>query len=192
MSAITVKFLEELGVTKEAAEKIFAVRGEEITRFNTEKAELENKLAQKEKSIENLTCELEAVKEKEKDEGEWKSKFQALKAENEAKEKQAEADRIYKEKSEGIEKRFNTASEGKKFNHDAIRSDYLRKFAEALENKEFEGKSDEDIFKELTQNDEFAFRGITKFQLPGGNPTGENADTNEAKARAVMGLAPKN
>ena len=100
----------------------------------------------------------------------WKAKFEALQAENIAKEKQAEADRILAEKNADIEKRFAECVGDKKFSHDAIKADYLKKFAEALESEEYKGKGDVDIFHALTKDDKNAFEGVTAVKLAGGTP----------------------
>lgn len=168
--AITVKYLEGLGVDKEVAEKIFAERSGEIEKEKAKYATLEKELQESKESLENLTTEFETLKTANADGADWKAKFEALQAENEAKAKKAEADRILKEKNESIEKRFNECVGNKQFNHEAIRADYLKKFADALESKDFEGKGDSDIFKELTQNDGTAFRGVVQIPLAGGSP----------------------
>lgn len=93
-------------------------------------------------------------------------------AENEAKAKQAEAERIAREKTEGFDKRFEAVVGDKRFTHDAIRADYRRKFETALSDKENEGKSDADIFHTLTKDDATAFTGVTAVRLQGGRPSG--------------------
>ena len=98
--------------------------------------------------------------------------LQALQAENVAKEKQAEADRILAEKNADIEKRFNECVGDKKFSHDAIKASYLKKFADALESEEYKGKGDADIFHALTKDDATAFTGVTAVRLQGGRPMG--------------------
>lgn len=189
--AITVKYLEGLGVEKEVAEKIFAERSGEIEKEKEKYSALEKELKEKNESLENLTTEFDALKTANADGADWKAKFEALQADNEAKAKQAEADRILKEKNESIEKRFNDCVGDRQFNHEAIRAEYLKKFGEALENKDFEGKGDSDIFKELTQNDGDAFKGVVQIPLAGGRPRSTNNNADEAKARAVMGLPPR-
>ena len=62
----------------------------------------------------------------------------------------------------------------KKFNHDAIREAYLKKFGDALESKEYEGQSDADILHALTKDDATAFTGVTAVKLAGGRPQGVN------------------
>ena len=103
---------------------------------------------------------------------EYKTKYEALVADNEAKAKQAEADRIAKEKAESLDKRFDAVVGDKKFSHEAIRADYRRKFENALADKENEGKSDADIFFALHKDDRNAFEGVTAVKLAGGRPQG--------------------
>ncbi len=188
--AITVKYLEELGIEKETAEKIFAERSKEIESEKSKLTELQNKLSEKETSYNSLTEELEKLKNDNATAEDFKTKFETLQNEIKEKEEKAEADRLAKEKADGIANRFNTVSGEKEWNHDAIKADYLKKFGEALENKDFEGKSDADIFHELTKNDATAFKGVTAFRLEGGATRNIGSETDDAKARAVMGLPP--
>jgi hypothetical protein len=57
----------------------------------------------------------------------------------------------------------------KQFTHDAIRDSYLKRFGDALDSKDYEGKSDADIFHDLTKDDAAAFKGVQVVQLKGGN-----------------------
>ncbi len=188
--AITVKYLEGLGIEKEIAEKIFAERSKEIESDKAKVTELENKLSEKESSLNSLTEEIEKLKNDNASAEDFKTKFEALQREIKEKEDKAEADRKAKEKADGIENRFNAVVGDKKFNHDAIRADYLKKFGEALESKDFEGKSDADILHALTKDDAAAFEGVTTFTLAGGAGKGIGTEIDDAQARAVMGLPP--
>ena len=170
--AITVKYLEDLGVEKEVAEKIFAERSKEIEADKAKREKLETELKEKKESLDNLSKEFEDLKSSNASAEEYKTKYEALVADNEAKAKQAEADRILKEKQENVLNRFNAVVGDKKFSHDAVKADYLKKFGEALENKDFEGKSDADVFHALTKDDANAFTGVTAVKLAGGNPKG--------------------
>ena len=134
--AITVKYLEDLGVEKEVAEKIFAERSKEIEADKAKREKLETELKEKTESLENLTTEIDTLKASGKNAEEIQAKLDALVAEREAEKKQAEADRILAEKTESINKRFEAVLGDKKFNHDAIREAYLKKFGDALESKE--------------------------------------------------------
>lgn len=177
--AITVKYLEDLGVEKEVAEKIFAERSKEIEADKAKREKLETELKEKKESLDNLSKEFEDLKSSNASAEEYKTKYEALVADNEAKEKQAEADRILAEKNADIEKRFAECVGDKKFSHDAIKADYLKKFAEALESEEYKGKGDVDIFHALTKDDKNAFEGVTAVKLAGGRPQGTSGKTRD-------------
>lgn len=174
--AITVKYLTGLGIDEETANKIFAERGKEIEADKAKYTELENKLTEKENSFNALTQEFETLKANKANAEDWEKKFNDLQTEIAEKEKQEKADREAKEKADMIENRFNAVVGDRKFTHEAIKADYLHKFGEALENKDFTGKSDADIFHELTKDDKPAFQGVTSIQLEGGKPIGSGED----------------
>ena len=131
------------------------------------------------------------MKEKKADFDKLNNEFEALQSENIAKEKKAEADRILAEKNADIEKRFDECVGDKKFSHEAIKSSYLKKFADALESDDYKGKGDADIFHALTKDDATAFTGVTAVKLQGGTPQGLGSNYDDATARAVMGLPKK-
>jgi hypothetical protein len=170
--AITVKYLEDLGVEKSVAEKIFAERSKEIEAEKAKREKVEADLEANKKSLESLTKEFETLKTSNASAEEYKSKYEAIVADNEAKARQAEADRIAKEKAEGIDKRFDAVVGEKKFTHSAIRAEYRRQFETALSDKANEGKSDADVFHALTKDDATAFTGVTAVKLQGGRPQG--------------------
>lgn len=177
--AITVKYLEDLGVEKEVAEKIFAERSKEIEADKAKREKLETELQEKKESLDNLSKEFENLKSSNASAEEYKTKYEALVADNEAKAKKAEADRILAEKNADIEKRFAQCVGDKKFSHDAIKASYLKKFAEALESEEYKGKGDVDIFHALTKDDAAAFTGVTAVKLAGGRPSGTSGKTRD-------------
>jgi hypothetical protein len=173
--AITVKYLEDLGVEKEVAEKIFAERSKEIEADKAKRETVEMKLKEAEKSLESLTTEIDTLKTSGKNAEEIQAKLDALIAEREAEKTKAEADRIMKEKQENILNRFKAVVGDKKFSHLAIEEAYLKKFGEALESKDFEGQSDEQIMHALSKDDATAFTGVTAVKLAGGKPMGTNS-----------------
>lgn len=190
--AITVKYLTDLGIDEETAKRIFAERGKEIEADKAKYTELENKLTEKENSFNTLTQEFETLKTNNANAADWEKKFNDLSAEIAEKEKQAKLEREAKEKADMIENRFNAVVGERKFTHEAIKADYLHKFGEALDNKDFTGKSDADIFHELTKDDKTAFEGVTTVQLAGGTNKGMGENIDEAHIRSVMGLPPLN
>ena len=177
--AITVKYLEDLGVEKEVAEKIFAERSKEIEADKAKREKLETELKEKKESLDNLSKEFEDLKSSNASAEEYKTKYEALVADNEAKAKQAEADRILAEKTENINKRFEAVVGEKKFSHNAIKADYLKKFGEALELEENKSLSDEQVFHNLIKDDKNAFEGVTAVKLAGGRPSGTSGKTRD-------------
>ena len=180
-------------LTDEQVDKIMAVNGADVEKGKAKVTALEAELKTAKETIDKTSAEFEALKSTNASAEEYKSKYEALVAENEAKAKQAEADRIAKEKAEGLDRRFETVVGDKKFSHEAIRADYRRRFENALADKENEGKSDADIFFDLHKDDKNAFEGVTAVKLAGGRPQGvggQNID--EVRARAVMGLPVQN
>lgn len=173
--AITVKFLEELGIEPETAKKIFAERGLEVEKEKAKLTAVQAELTEKKTAFDNLNSEMEALKTSNASAEDWKTKFEALQADNIAKEKQAEAEKIMQAKNENINNRFNTALGDKKFYNDPTREYYLKKFGEAIEAEENQGKSDTDVLHSLTKDDEKAFQGVEIIKLAGGKPLGTSA-----------------
>lgn len=177
--------------TDEQLKSVMDLNGGDVEKAKSKVTALEAELKESKEDFAKLNTELETLKTANADGEEWKTKFEALQAENEAKARQAEADRIMQEKTENITKRFETALGDKKFSHDAIREAYLKKFGEALESTDYQGKSDIEVFHDLTKDDASAFKGIEIVKLAGGRPQGGGTDTDEARARAIMGLPPE-
>lgn len=168
--AITTKYLEDLGIDKETAAKIFAERSKEIEADKADKEKLENELKEKKESLDNLTKDFNELKANNASAEDFKKKYEDLVADNEAKAKKAEEERKQAEKDADILNRFTACVGDKKFSHDAIKASYLKKFGEALESDEYKGKGDTDIFHALTKDDATAFTGVTRVNLAGGNP----------------------
>lgn len=167
-------------VTDEALKTFNAELGKKFVSkadFNAKSEEIKTLKAEKQ----SLEAEITKLNETAKGGEDVKAELEALKAQIESDKKQAEADRIMREKNESIEKRFNECVGDKQFNHEAIRAEYLKKFGEALESKDFEGQGDSDIFHTLTKDDGKAFQGITVVKLAGGTPraTGKTYNTKE-------------
>lgn len=187
--AITVKYLEGLGIEKDLANKIFAERSEEIEAEKKKYADLEKKLADSNANFEKVQKEFDALKETNASAEDYKAKFEKLTADVKAEKEKAEADRKAAEKASGIKNRFVSAIGEKKFSHPAVESDYLRQFTEALEKDENQGKADTDIIHALTKDDAGAFVGVSKEHIPGGK--GGNLPPDNSQARAIMGLPNK-
>lgn len=151
------QFNAELG-KKFVAKADFNAKVEEVKTLKGEKKKLEDEVA---RLNENANGNEDVKKE-----------LEALKAKIDADAKQAEADRISREKAESDERLFNEAVGEKKFSHDAIKSHYFNLFRQDLAKEENKGKSAVDILHNLTKDDATAFTGVTAVKLAGGRPTG--------------------
>ena len=158
--------------TDEQLKAVMDLNGADVEKVKSKVTALEAELKGKKDDIDKLNEEFEALKKSNASGEDWKAKFEALQAENVAKEKQAEADRILAEKTENISKRFDAVLGEKTFSHNAIKADYLKKFTDAVELEENKSLSDEQIFHNLTKDDARAFTGVTAVKLAGGKPQG--------------------
>ena len=161
------QFNAELG-KKFVAKADFNAKVEEVKTLKGEKKTLEDEVT---RLNENANGNEDVKKE-----------LEALKAKIDADAKQAEADRISREKAESDERLFNEAVGEKKFSHDAIKSHYFNLFRQDLAKEENKGKSAVDILHNLTKDDKNAFEGVTAVKLAGGTPqgNGSNSVTREA------------
>ena len=151
------QFNAELG-KKFVAKADFNAKVEEVKTLKGEKKTLEDEVS---KLNENANGNEDVKKE-----------LEALKAKIDADAKQAEADRISREKAESDERLFNEAVGEKKFSHDAVKSHYFNLFRQDLAKEENKGKSAVDILHNLTKDDATAFIGVTAVKLQGGRPMG--------------------
>ena len=151
------QFNAELG-KKFVAKADFNAKVEEVKTLKGEKKTLEDEVT---RLNENANGNEDVKKE-----------LEALKAKIDADAKQAEAERISREKAESDERLFNEAVGEKKFSHDAVKSHYFNLFRQDLAKEENKGKSAVDILHNLTKDDATAFTGVTAVKLQGGRPTG--------------------
>lgn len=165
------QFNAELG-KKFVAKADFNAKVEEVKTLKGEKKTLEDEVA---KLNENANGNEDVKKE-----------LEALKAKIDADAKQAEAERISREKAESDERLFNEAVGEKKFSHDAIKSHYFNLFRQDLAKDENKGKSAVDILHNLTKDDKNAFEGVTAVKLAGGTPQGNGTKyTSKADIMAI-------
>ena len=168
-------------LTDEQLDKIMAINGADVEKVKAKVTALEADLKEAKETIDKTNTEFEALKSSNAGAEEYKAKYEALVADNEAKAKQAEAERVARENAENLNKRFEAVVGDKKFSHDAIRADYRRKFENALSDKENEGKSDAEIFHALSKDDASAFTGVTAVKLQGGRPMGTGSGYSSVK-----------
>ena len=165
------QFNAELG-KKFVAKADFNAKVEEVKTLKGEKKTLEDEVT---RLNENANGNEDVKKE-----------LEALKAKIDADAKQAEAERISREKAESDERLFNEAVGEKKFSHDAVKSHYFNLFRQDLAKEENKGKSAVDILHNLTKDDATAFTGVTAVKLQGGTPLGNGTKyTSKADIMAI-------
>ena len=167
------QFNAELG-KKFVAKADFNAKVEEVKTLKGEKKTLEDEVT---RLNENATGNEDVKKE-----------LEALKAKIDADAKQAEADRISREKAESDERLFNEAVGEKKFSHDAIKSHYFNLFRQDLAKEENKGKSAVDILHNLTKDDATAFTGVTAVKLAGGTPQGVSGGKKYSSREEIMAI----
>lgn len=146
--------------------------------------------------LEALSTELQSLKEKGANAEDYKAKFEELTRTVEADRLKAEEDKRKADKEARINERFNAVCVGKdgkplEFSHSAIKSEYLRQFGEALDSEDNIGKSDGEIFHQLTKDDATAFKGVTVETLAGASPMTIGGDKATDTLRKAMGLPDK-
>ena len=167
------QFNAELG-KKFVAKADFNAKVEEVKTLKGEKKTLEDEVT---RLNENANGNEDVKKE-----------LEALKAKIDADAKQAEADRISREKAESDERLFNEAVGEKKFSHDAVKSHYFNLFRQDLAKEENKGKSAVDILHNLTKDDATAFTGVTAVKLQGGRPMGVGATSKYNSREEIMNI----
>lgn len=182
------------GATDEQINSILNINSADIGKAKADYENLKKELGTSKDTLKQLTDELNALKESNANAEDWKKKFDDLSAEIAEKEAAAKAEREKAEREADIKSRYDAVcvdKDGKplEFTHEAIKADYLKKFGEIIsdiDNTEYKGKSDADIFHALTKDDAAAFKGVqARVDLRGANPIG---DDDLAQAKAVMGL----
>lgn len=159
--------------TAEQIEAVMRLNNADVEKDKGKLPALEAELKEKKTALESLNAEFEQLKASNANAADWEKKFNDLSAEIAEKEKQAKLEREAKEKADMIENRFNAVVGDRKFTHEAIKADYFHKFGEALDNKDFMGKSDADIFHELIKDDKNALENVQmQLNMPGGQPAG--------------------
>lgn len=158
--------------TDEQLKAVMDLHGADVEKAKSRITDLESKLREKKEDFDNLNAEFETLKTANASGEDWKTKFEELKSEIAEKERQEEAEKSRQYKNENINNRFNTALGDKKFYNDPTREYYLKKFGEAIEAEENQGKSDIDVLYSLTKDDSKAFQGVEVVKLEGGKPLG--------------------
>ena len=132
----------------EQVDKVMALYGKAITKFEEEIATLKNDNDKLEGKIDTYKTKINEFNEKTKEDAEWKSKYEELQTsieEQEAKQKAQEEDKL-------LTDNINALFEGKTFTSDYARNGLLNDIKAGLNNPENKGKGIQDLFNELTKD----------------------------------------
>ena len=136
-------FLEE-----EQRDKVMALYGKAITKKDKEVETLTREKKELEDKVNTYETKINEFNESAKDNADWKAKYEELQtsiAEQEAKQKAEEEDKIL---NENINKLF----EGKTFTSEYARNGLLNDIKNGLNNPDNKGKGIQDLFDELTKD----------------------------------------
>ena len=179
--------------TDEQLDKIMAINGSDVEKYNGKFTALETDLKGKKEAFDTLNNEFENLKTSNAAAEDYKTKFEQLQNDIAEKEKAAKEEKEKAEREANILSRYNAAAvdkEGKplEWSHEAIKNDYLHKFTEALSDAANEGKSDADIFNALTKDDGAAFKVPNAQNVFGGADNVSGGVFDDAKINAIMGI----
>ena len=163
--------------TDEQLKAVMDLNGADVEKAKSKVTALETELKEKKSDFDKLNTEFEALKTANASGEDWKAKFEALQAENIAKEKQAEADRIAKEKEDRNRSAFEKAVNeyGKTlddFYNEHTKNGCYDEFINAINLEENVGKAHKDILHNIVKDSGTYWKGVTAVKLAGGRPMG--------------------
>lgn len=160
--------------TDEQLKAVMDLNGADVERVKSKVTALEAEVKEKKEDFDKLNTEFEALKTANASGEDWKAKFEALQADNLAKEKQALAEKAEKQKEENNHSMFEKAvtDYGKTlddFYNEHTKKGCYEEFINAIGLEENTGKAHKDILHDITKNSS-TWKGITAVNLGGGTP----------------------
>ena len=132
----------------EQIDKVMALYGKAVNKFEKEIETLTNTKKELEDKISTYETKINEFNESAKDNADWKNKYEELQTsiqEQEAKKKAEEEDKI-------LSDNINALFEGKTFTSDYARNGLLNDIKAGLNKPENKGKGIQDLFEELTKD----------------------------------------
>lgn len=162
--------------TDEQLKAVMDLNGADVEKAKSKVTALEAEVKEKKEDFDKLNTEFEALKTANASGEDWKAKFEALQADNLAKEKQALAEKAEKQKEENNHSMFEKAvtDYGKTlddFYNEHTKKGCYEEFINAIGLEENTGKAHKDILHDITKNSS-TWKGITAVNLGGGTPRG--------------------
>lgn len=164
------------GITDEQLSQIMDLNGKDVEKEKSKFISISTEFEQAKQTIESITGELNTLKASNADASDWKSKFEALQADIE---KQTEAAAVLE--------RFNRSVGDAKFLNEYTQKGIFEEFKTALADEKNKGRSDAEIYKEITENRDGIFESPNKIKIPGAKEIDmQEQDVNAI--RAIMGI----
>lgn len=160
----TKKEMEEQGFSSEQIAWAMAERGKEKESDKAESEKLKTALAEKDNSITELNEKIKAFDGESDALNELQEKvanYEKEKADREAAEQQAKLDAELKA-------RFDAIKGEQKFSHELIEKGRFEDFKKALQDEQFKGKGDSDIFGAIVKPEDLANPQRQTVTMPGG------------------------
>src|SRR5574344_923716 len=182
----TKKEMEEKGFTPEQIDFVMAERGKEIETAKAEVEKLKVAISEKETTITELSEKVKGLDGTEAKVKELTDKISAY--------EKSEADRIESEKAAKLNAeimdRFNAVKGEQKFNHELVEKGRFEEIKKALQDEQFKGKGDSDIFSAIVKPEDLVNPQRQTVTMPGGGQS--TPGTNDlTRAREIMGLSNK-
>lgn len=174
------------GISDEQLKKILDINSADIGKAKKSTEDLKAELETANKSIESLTSEVETLKDSQCEAEKMKSKIDEL--QKIIDDRKSEDERIARESE--MQTRFENASGGAEFLNEFTKNGVFTQFSEALELRENQGKSDAEIFEELTANVGNLFAASDGVPSVVASTAGFGADMTMSDVREIMGLDP--
>lgn len=183
--SITKEFLENLGITGEAADAIFAERGKEITEVNKKIESLTSENAKLNENINNISAEKDKLSKDAVDSSAIQKQFDDYKAEIAAMLSKRDAEAADKELTSKIESVFGD----RKFTSDYARVGLINDIKSKY-NEEGNKSSLSEIFDSLTKDKTGIFESThKKLSIPqSGSGSGSTSSEELLKMKQMMGF----
>lgn len=179
------EFLRNAGVPDEAIEKVMAEYGKDVQAEKDKTAKALSDLAERDKTIETYKTQVEQLEKTSGDNAEVKKQLEDLKAQVAAEKKAAEE----KAADEALTNTIRAAfPQDKKFVNEYTEAAYISQIKAELGKAENKGKGITEIFSALTKDKTDIFANPNKLGNMSGFGGASDAEMNDAKMRAIMGL----
>jgi beta-phosphoglucomutase-like phosphatase (HAD superfamily) len=166
------KEMEEKGFTTEQIDFVMAERGKEIEKEKTKLDDLQKQLADKDASITELA---EKAKNLDGTESTLKELQEKIAIYEKSESDRIESEKVAKLNAELME-RFNAIKGEQKFNHELVEKGRFEEFKNALQDEQFKGKGDSDIFGAIVKPEDLVNPQRQVINMPGGNILTGNLD----------------